>query len=76
MTSSGTGQFATGVPGVHGVEFWLVERNANMIYTVLEPVSQLRLLLARAASRRAERPAAGITWAPGSRSLRRQPTEG
>jgi CDP-glycerol glycerophosphotransferase len=58
-------------PGVRGVRFWLVERNAYMIHTVLEPVNQLRLLLARAASRWPKRPSAGIKWESGSRSLRR-----
>jgi CDP-glycerol glycerophosphotransferase len=58
-------------PGVRGVKFRLVERNAYGMYSVLEPVNQLRVLLARAASRLPERPAAGMKWVPGSQSLRR-----
>jgi CDP-glycerol glycerophosphotransferase len=57
-------------PGVRRVKFWLVERNAYMIYTVVEPVNQLRVLLARAAAVLPGRPAARIKWAAGSRSLR------
>jgi CDP-glycerol glycerophosphotransferase len=34
-------------PGARGVKFALVERNAYWTYTVLEPVNQLRVLLAR-----------------------------
>jgi CDP-glycerol glycerophosphotransferase len=37
--------------GFRGVKFWLVERNAYWMYAVLEPVNQVRLLLARSASR-------------------------
>ena len=58
-------------PGVRGVKFWLVERNAYRMYSVLEPVNQLRVLLARVASRLPECPAAGMKWVPGSQSLRR-----
>jgi CDP-glycerol glycerophosphotransferase len=38
-------------PGLRGVKFRLVERNAYGIYSVLEPVNRARLLLVQAASR-------------------------
>ncbi len=39
-------------PGIRGVKFRLVERNAYGMYSVLEPVNQLRVRLAGAAWRR------------------------
>lgn len=38
-------------PGARGVKFWLVERNAYWMYSLLEPANRLRVLLSRAASR-------------------------
>jgi CDP-glycerol glycerophosphotransferase len=38
-------------PGLRGVKFGLVERNAYGIYFALEPVNRVRVLLAQAASR-------------------------
>jgi CDP-glycerol glycerophosphotransferase len=38
-------------PGARGVKFALVERNAYWMYSVLEPVNQVRVLLAQSASR-------------------------
>jgi CDP-glycerol glycerophosphotransferase len=38
-------------PGLRGVKFRLVERNAYALYAVLEPVNRLRVLLAQAAWR-------------------------
>jgi CDP-glycerol glycerophosphotransferase len=38
-------------PGVRGVKFRLAERNAYVLYCVLEPVNRARVLLARAALR-------------------------
>jgi CDP-glycerol glycerophosphotransferase len=43
-------------PGARGVKFRLVERNAYLTYSVLEPVNQLRVRLGRAASRPAAPP--------------------
>jgi CDP-glycerol glycerophosphotransferase len=57
-------------PGARGVKFALVERNAYGMYAVLEPVNQLRVLLARSASRLPDR-AAGAKWVPGSQRLRK-----
>ena len=57
-------------PGIRGVKFALVERNAYWTYTVLEPVNQLRVQLARSASRLPGR-LAGRKWVPGSQSLRK-----
>jgi hypothetical protein len=37
--------------GARGVKFGLVERNAYWTYSALEPLNQLRVLLARAGSR-------------------------
>ena len=42
-------------PGARGIKFRLVERNAYWTYSVLEPVNELRVLLARAASQLADR---------------------
>jgi CDP-glycerol glycerophosphotransferase len=44
-------------PGARGVKFALVERNAYWIYSMLEPVNQVRVLLARSAPRLAGRAA-------------------
>ncbi len=38
-------------PGARGVKFLLVERNAYWTYSVLEPINQLRVRLAKAGSR-------------------------
>jgi CDP-glycerol glycerophosphotransferase len=38
-------------PGLRGVKFALVERNAYGMFSVLEPVNRIRVLLAQAASR-------------------------
>jgi CDP-glycerol glycerophosphotransferase len=38
-------------PGLRGVKFWLVERNAYALFSALEPVNRVRVLLAQAASR-------------------------
>jgi len=38
-------------PGVRGIKFRLVERNAYWTYTVLEPINELRVLLTRASTR-------------------------
>jgi len=39
-------------PGARGVKFRLIERNSYRMYCLLEPVNQLRVLLARAVSAR------------------------
>jgi CDP-glycerol glycerophosphotransferase len=38
-------------PGLRGVKFWLVERNAYVMFSLLEPVNRVRVLLTQAASR-------------------------
>ena len=42
-------------PGARGVKFRLVERNAYVLYTVLEPVNRLRVRLSRTAGQRPAR---------------------
>jgi CDP-glycerol glycerophosphotransferase len=58
-------------PGIRGVKFRLVERNAYWMYSVLEPVNQMRVLLTQAASRRPDR-GARVTRVPGSHGLRKK----
>jgi CDP-glycerol glycerophosphotransferase len=38
-------------PGLRGVKFRLVERNAYAMFSLLEPVNRVRMLLVQAASR-------------------------
>ncbi len=58
-------------PGVRGVKFWLVERNAYGMYSVLEPVNQLRLLLNQAAAGRPDG-RTRVSRVPGSQDLRKR----
>jgi CDP-glycerol glycerophosphotransferase len=57
-------------PGARGIKFRLVERNAYWTYSVLEPVNELRVLLARAASQLADRLTL-VKWAQGRQGLRK-----
>ncbi len=58
-------------PGIRGVKFRLVERNAYWMYLVLEPVNQMRVLLTQSVSRRPVR-RVKVTRVPGSQGLRRR----
>ena len=58
-------------PGARGIKFRLVERNAYWTYSVLEPVNELRVLLARAASQLADRLTL-VRWAQGRQGLRKK----
>ena len=58
-------------PGARGIKFRLVERNAYWTYSVLEPVNELRVLLAQAASRLPDRLTL-VKWVPERQGLRKK----